>query len=175
MINWQYFPKSDKITDKLLETIEVFKINEKKIDSVEIEKAKKLDSNTILSILKNGLTQIGYKVEVGKSGDDKIAVPVLYGLNGRPEKQFFADGYHKDEEIVLEVEAAAAVANNRFLKDLFEACVMDNVKYCIIAVRNVNKTTKNQKDFEAVLRFIDTIYASQKLTIPLNGVLIIGY
>jgi hypothetical protein len=52
---------------------------------------------------------------------------------------------------------------------------MDNVKYCVIAVRNVNKTTNNQKDFEAVMSFIDTIYASQKLKIPLTGVLIIGY
>jgi hypothetical protein len=175
MINWQYFPKSDKITDKLLETIDVFKKFEKKIDSAEIHKSKKLDSNTILAILKKGLTDIGYKVEVGKSGDDKIAVPVLYGLNGKPDKQFFADGYHRDEEIVLEIEAAAAVANNRFLKDLFEACVMDNVKYCVIAVRNVNKTTNNQKDFDAVMRFIDTVYASQKLKLPLTGVLIIGY
>lgn len=175
MINWQYFPKSDKITNKLLETIEVFKKFEKKIDSAEIHESKKLDSNTILAILKDGLTDIGYKVEVGKSGDDKIAVPVLYGLNGKPDKQFFADGYHRDEEIVLEIEAAAAVANNRFLKDLFEACVMDNVKYCVIAVRNVNKTTNNQRDFEAVMRFIDTVYASQKLKLPLTGVLIIGY
>ena len=175
MINWQYFPKSDKITNKLLETIDVFKEFEREIDSIEIHKSKKLDSDTILSILKNGLINIGYKVEVGKSGDDKIAVPVLYGLNGKPEKQFFADGYHRGEEIVLEIEAAAAIANNRFLKDLFEACVMDNVKYCVIAVRNINKTTSNQKDFDIVLRFIDTVYASQKLQLPLTGVLIIGY
>jgi hypothetical protein len=175
MINWQYFPKSDKVTPKLLETIEVFKKHEKKIDSAKIDKSKMLDSNTILSILKDGLVKIGYKVEVGKSGEDKIAVPVLYGLNGKPDKQFFADGYHRDEEIVLEIEAAAAVANNRFLKDLFEACVMDNVKYCVIAVRNVNKTTNNQKDFEMVMRFIDTIYVSQKLKLPLSGVLVVGY
>jgi hypothetical protein len=75
----------------------------------------------------------------------------------------------------LEIEAAAAVANNRFLQDLIEACVMDNVKYCVIAVRNVNKTTNNQKDFDTIIRFIDTIYASQKLKLPLTGVLIVGY
>jgi hypothetical protein len=174
MINWQYFPKSDKITSKLLETIDVFKKFDKKIDSAEHE-SKKLDSNTILAFLEEGLTDIGYKVEVGIAADDKIAVPVLYGLSGKPEKQFFADGYHHGEEIVLQIEAAAAVVNNRFLKDLFEACIMDNVKYCVIAVRNVNKTTNNQKDFEAVMSFIDTIYASQKLKLPLTGVLIIGY
>ena len=45
---------------------------------------------------------------------------------------------------------------------------MDNVKYCVIAVRNLNKNTKDQKDFETVLRFIDTIYTSQKLKLPLS-------
>jgi hypothetical protein len=175
MINWQYFPKSDKVTPKLFETIKVFEKHKKRIDGVTIENVNKLDSNTILGILKNDLKKIGYKVELGKAGEDKIAVPVLYGLNGKPEKQFSVDGYHRVEEIVLEIEAAAAVANNRFLKDLFEACVMDNVKYCVIAVRNVNTTTSNQKDFEAVEGFIDTIYASQKLKLPLTGVLIIGY
>lgn len=174
MINWQYFPKSDKITSKLLQTVQVFRDRENDIDSEAIDKSNMIDSNTVLSILKDGLLAIGYQVEVSKSGDGKIAVPVLYGRNGKPEKSFFADGYHTQEEIVLEVEAAAAVANNRFLKDLFEACVMDNVKYCIIAVRNINKTT-NQKDFESVLKFIDTIYTSQKLKLPLKGVLIIGY
>lgn len=174
MINWQYFPKSDRISEKLLETIRVFEDRSQEIDSEAIDKSSMIDSNTVLAILKDGLLSIGYQVEVSKSGDGKIAVPVLYGRNGKADKSFFADGYHVHEEIVLEVEAAAAVANNRFLKDLFEACVMDNVKYCIIAVRNHNKTT-NQKDFEAVMKFIDTVYASQKLKLPLTGVLIIGY
>lgn len=174
MINWQYFPKSDRITEKLLQTIQVFKAKEIVIDSEVIDKDKMLDSNSVLAILKDGLIEIGYLVEVSKSGNGKIAVPVLYGRNGKPEKSFYADGYYSLEEIVLEVEAAAAVANNRFLKDLFEACVMDNVQYCIIAVRNYNKTT-GQKDFETVMKFIDTIYASQKLKLPLKGVLILGY
>jgi hypothetical protein len=175
MINWQFFPKSDKITEKLLETVKVFKSYQKQIDSAKIQKAKMLDSNSILATVKDGLEEIGYQVENGKSKEDAVAVPVLYGLNGKPEKQFFADAYHRNEEIVLEVEAAAAIINNLFLKDLFEACVMDNVKYCVIAVRNVNKTTNGQKDFETVLRFIDTIYTSQKLKLPLSGILIIGY
>ena len=175
MINWQYFPKSDKITEGLLNTIEAFRKSEKEIDSIKIHKDDKLDSNTILAILKPELELIGYRVEFSKSGEGKIAVPVLYGLNGKPDKQFYADAYHLKDEIVLEVEAAAAIANNRFLKDLFEACVMDKVQYCVIAVRNVNKTTNNQKDFEAVMKFIDTVYASQKLKLPLKGVLIIGY
>jgi hypothetical protein len=36
---------------------------------------------------------------------------------------------------VLEIEAGRAVDNNQFLKDLFEACVSEKVKYLAIAVR----------------------------------------
>jgi hypothetical protein len=121
------------------------------------------------------LESLGFVIEKDKTDSGKIAIPVLYGLNDKSDKQFYADGYHKDSRVVLEVEAAAAVANNRFLKDLFEACVMDDVDYCIIAVKNINLTSKGSKDFDTVVKFIDTIYASQKLVLPLKGVMIIGY
>src|SRR4051794_34453723 len=88
MINWQYFPKSDKITDKLLQTIKVFTDRATVIDSEAIDKAKMIDSNTVLSILKDGLLAIGYQVEISKTNDGIIAVPVLYGRNGKPEKGF---------------------------------------------------------------------------------------
>ena len=46
---------------------------------------------------------------------------MLFGLNGKFEKYFDADGYHSKEEIVIEIEAGRAVANYQFLKDLFQA------------------------------------------------------
>ena len=52
---------------------------------------------------------------------------------------------------------------------------MDDVTYCVIAVKILNRTSNNSKDFDYVVRFIDTVYASQKLKLPLKGVLIIGY
>lgn len=170
MIQFQHFPKRHRAPDIIEKTVKVFQDN-----SQLIESNNKLDSNDVLEKLRNGLEAIGYKIEKGKKGDDKIAVPVLYGLNNRPEKAFFADGYHAEGKIVLEVEAAAAVANNRFLKDLFEACVMDDVDYCVIAVRNCNTTSNNAKDFDTVVRFIDTIYSSNRLQLPLSGITIVGY
>ena len=171
MIRYQHFPKSRKASAKIIETVNAFKEKQNEIDSNN----SRMDSNDVLEILRSGLEKIGYIIERGKKGDDKIAVPVLYGENNEPIKEFYADGFNKENKIVLEVEAAAAVANNRFLKDLFESCVMDEVDYCIIAVRISNNTSNNSKDFDLVVRFIDTIYASGKLHLPLKGVTIIGY
>ena len=107
-----------------------------------------------------------------KAKKDKIYIPVLFGKNGAVEKAFEADGYHTEGRIVLEVEAGRAVANYQFLKDLFQACMMQDVEYLAIAVRN--KYKKNA-DFEKVFTFFDMLYKSNRLALPLKGVLILGY
>jgi hypothetical protein len=115
---------------------------------------------------------IDFKVERGKRASEKIHVPVLFGMNGRLEKSFDADAYHEGEGFVIEVEAGRGVLNNQFLKDLFQACMMHDVRNLAIAVRN---TYKGTKDFLEVVRFFDTLYASNRLQLPLEGVLIIVY
>jgi hypothetical protein len=88
------------------------------------------------------------------------------------EKSFDADAYHEEGGFVVEVEAGRGVTNNQFLKDLFQACMMQKVRYLGIAVR---QTYNGNKDYEVVRRFFDTLYASQRLKLPLDGVLIVGY
>ena len=73
---------------------------------------------------------------------------------------------------MLEVEAGRAVTNYQFLKDLFQACVMDEVDYLGLAVRKVYKSSA---DFDKVYDFLDTLYTSGRLRLPLKGVLLIGY
>ena len=46
-----------------------------------------------LAIVRPGLEAIGFNVEKSKRADDLVAVPVLYGINGKIEKSFEADGY----------------------------------------------------------------------------------
>ena len=50
--------------------------------------------------------------------------------------------------------------------------MMHNVEHLAIAVRNVYRTSN---DFERVIRFFDTLYASDRIKLPLARVLIIGY
>ena len=168
MVNWQYFPKSDNAPSIALKIIKCFESVHSKIDSANHQ----LQSNAVLSELCSSLESAGFKVETGKKANQKIHVPVLFGLNGKLEKSFEADAFNEEEGFVLEVEAGRAVANNQFLKDLFQACMMHDVEYLGVAVRNEYKSSN---DFDRVIKFIDTLYSSNRLKLPLKGILIIGY
>lgn len=168
MINFQFYPKNKQITHDLRSVVDVFKANITKFESPKFT----LESNEVLNHVANDLKNIGYRVETSKKSSDKILVPVLYGLNGQMEQRFDADAYNEEKGIVVEVEAGRAVTNYQFLKDLFEACVMSDVNYLVIAVRN---EYRNSRDFEKVITFFNTLYTSNRLQLPLKGVLIIGY
>jgi len=151
-----------------LKVVRVFEAASDRIDS----DSHTLNSNEVLSVISDGLVAAGFAVEMGKKASQKIRVPVLFGLNGKLEKSFEADAFNSTEGFVVEVEAGRGVTNYQFLKDLFQACMMHGVYYLAIAVRNTYRANRN---FESVHRFIDTLYASNRLKLPLKGVLIIGY
>lgn len=168
MINWLCFPQSKIIPNHLKDVVDVFEFYESTITSAK----NNLNSNDVLETIRPGLEKLEFSIETGKKNNEKIKVPVLFGVNGKLEKSFDADGYNSKNRTVLEVEAGRAVANYQFLKDLFQACMMYDVDYLIIAVRNeYNKS----KDFEIVRKFFETLYASGRLNLPLQGILIIGY
>ncbi len=167
-VQWQLFPKSMEISSSLSEVVKAFEFNHSRIDSHKFD----LSSNQVLGIVANNLVECGFKIEKSKIKEDKIKIPVLFGRNGLLEKSFDADGYNSDTRTVIEVEAGRGVVNNQFLKDLFQACMMNNVDNLIIAVR---MTYKKNHDFDTVLRFFDTLYVSGRLVLPLKSILIIGY
>ena len=167
-INYQFFPRSQGINSDIRKVIDCFVKVENEIDS----KLFNLKSNEVLQKLQSGLKEIGYKVETSKSQNDKIDVPVLFGLDNRIDKSFNADALSLDGKIVIEVEAGRATENNQFLKDIFQACMMYEVEYLIIAVRNIYR---GHKDFEIIYTFLETLYISNRLHLPLKGIVLIGY
>ena len=167
-IAWQYYPKSMSIPSQLVDVVHVFEKNHSKISSEK----HTFTSDKVLNIVRKELQRIGFKVETSKKIEGKIQVPVLFGLNGRLEKSFEADGIHEETGTVIEVEAGRGVTNYQFLKDIFQACMMHNVNYLVIAVRKIYRRNHN---FETVSRFLDTLYTSGRLKLPLEGILLIGY
>lgn len=168
MINYQLFPKSQQISSDLLAVVNVFQTNEDTISS----KTQELSSNEVLAVVADGLEKIGFTIEKSKRKDDKIKIPVLFGRNGNLEKSFDADGVNLTTKTVIEVEAGRGVTNYQFLKDLFQACMMQEIDVLTIAIRN---NYKGNSDFETVVTFFDTLYVSGRLTLPLKRILIIGY
>lgn len=144
MINWMHFPKNKPLDEVSAQIVKAFEAVDATID---------------------------YYTHQLKS-DDLVAVPVLYGVNGKIEKAFEADGYLSTAGYVIEVEAGRAVVNYQFLKDFFEACTMVGVDKLCIAVRNKYRAFN---DFDRVCKFFEAMYASNRLGIPLSGLLIIGY
>lgn len=165
---YQLFPRSFGVTKQVKEAIKCFERNFDLINSHEYNH----NSNEVLEIVRKDLEKIGFTIEKSKKKDDKIRVPVLFGLNNKIDKYFDADGISKDLSIVLEVEAGRAYRNNQFLKDIFQACMMPSVEYLILAVRN---TYSGTDDFQSIFAFLETLYINGRLQLPLKGIVLIGY
>ena len=168
MLRYQLFPRSVGITEQIQQVIKCFELVYDEIKSPENE----LKSDEVLQILRPRLENIEFTIEKGKARGQKIHVPVLFGVNNSVDQSFEADGLSNDGRIVLEVEAGRAVANFAFLKDIFQACMMHGVEFLILAVRN---NYKNTDDFQKVYTFLETLYISGRLVLPLKGITLIGY
>ena len=165
-IRWMYYPNDQKPNNQIIKTIEVFEKNHDLYDSDN----HTLTSNEVLNVLTKDLQKIGYQVETDKK--NKINIPVLYGENGKISKSFDVDGYEPNLKIVLEVEAGRAYTNYQVLKDFFEACMINDADFLIIAVRNIYLKSD---DYSQVKRLFDAFYSNSRMVIPFKGLLIIGY
>ena len=173
-IKWQLFPKSLIPPKHIAELVDVFESVESEISTPE----NQLNSNDVLEVIRPGLTEIGYEVELPGPPRVKVSRPVLFGLSGKVEQHFDVDAFGHETGTIVEVEAGRAVINYQFLKDLFEACAIQDAQYLCIAVANAYKSNPNAgqaKDFEKVVRFFETLYASGRLNLPLTGIVVIGY
>lgn len=176
MINYQFFPRSQGVTPEIKAIIECFQNVEPQIE----QQSNHLVSNEVLALVRPHLEKLGFRVESGKGKNEKIDVPVLFGENNAIDKSFYADALSADGRIVIEVEAGRAVRNNQFLKDVFQACMMFDVEYLVIAVCNQYKFNSAGKqviaeDYKEVRTFFETLYVSNRLHLPLKGILLIGY
>lgn len=168
MIRFQFSPRSIGVVKPIEDVLEAFKNVEANIDSQTCN----MKSDDVLATVEPYLTKLKYDVEKDKSNNGKIDVPVLFGNNNTIDKSFYADAISCDGKVVIEVEAGRATENNQFLKDIFEASMMFEVEYLILAVRN---NYRGHDDFERIYTFLETMYISNRIKLPLKGILLIGY
>jgi hypothetical protein len=164
------------VTTEIKAIIDCFKQIEPQLEEENVQRT----SNEVLALVRPHLEDIGFAVETGKGKEEKIDVPVLFGENNEVDKSFFADALSADGKIVIEVEAGRAVRNNQFLKDIFQACMMFEVEYLVIAVLNEYKFNSGGRqtvghDYQEIKTFLETLYVSNRLRLPLKGILLIGY
>ncbi len=164
-IKSKYYPTNKKMTKTSNDIEAIFKKAYSQISTPRHH----LKSNQVLSVVKHGLESIGFDVE-----KPRIPLQASTGLT------FNVDAFLRSKGYLIEVEAGRAIENNQFLKDLVEACVIDNVNYLCIAVPNCYTYKCNKKDvkknvFEKVCDYMDAIYNSNRVVLPVKGILIIGY
>jgi hypothetical protein len=140
-----------------------------------------LKSDGVLAAIRPGLEAIGYQVERGKSAKDKIERPVLFGDQGAPRVRYDVDAWLADPGVVLEVEAGRAMGGgNAFYRDLVRSALIINARYLAIAVMvsyraNSGITAGGTPDYEYASNQLTAIYASGRLHLPFEGILLIGY
>lgn len=133
-------------------------------------------SDAALAVLRPELVRLGFEIEEGKTRARTIRRPVLFGEVGRPVVAYEVDGFHPQFEIVLEVEAGRGAANNADYRDLIRASLMVDARYLVLAMMlhyaaggPVIKSYGRSRDR------LDAIYASERLKLPLDGILLVGY
>ena len=165
---FQFFPRSHGIIPEIKAVVSCFDAVKEEIDSYTMN----LTSNEVLDKLRPHLLKLNYHVETGKKACEKIPVPVLFGMDNTIDRQFFADALSGDRRIVIEIEAGQAIDNNKYLKCIFQACLMFEVEYLVLAIRRIYR---KKSDYEKVYSFLETLYISNRLKLPLKGILLIGY
>lgn len=173
-VQWQLFPRFQIVPEHLVAVVSAFE----KVGPQIASPLQQLKSDAVLAVVRPHLEEIGFEVETGKGTSEKLERPVLFGLNGKAAKSFHVDAFQGSTGTVIEVEAGRAVVNHQFLKDLFEACAMQDAEYLVIAVMNGYQPPSAKQpapDFLTVTNFIDTLYASGRLDLPLRAVMVVGY
>lgn len=148
----------------------------------EIESAANagLTSNRVLALLRTYLLPLGFEVEAGKRKDEKIRRPVFFGERGVEGKTYEIDAFNDTYGIALEVEAGRGARGNAVYRDLIQASLLVDARYLVLAVMSVYRHQQAGRgvvvhSYAESRDLLDAIYASARLRLPLEGVLLVGY
>ena len=174
---WKYYPPRSRRPDWADSVLAAFTAAQPSLDS-----ALKLGMNSdkALSVLRPALLPLGFQVEEGKKSGQKIRRPVLFGEQGVEDLAYEVDGFHPEEGIALEVEAGRGVLGNAIYRDLIQTSLLIDARYLVLAVLNEYHYRSGGKpmmspNYRIARSILDAIYASNRLVLPLDGVLLIGY
>lgn len=172
---WAFFPRRSPAPEWVNEFLVSIATHEDDISSATHDK---MESDEVVAAIRGTLVLSGWQVEVGKRKEQKIHRPVLFGDNGTVRVKQEIDGWHPDIGIVLEVESGRGWQGNAVYRDLVRASLIADARYLVLGVRSRYKYGANdtvQNDFERTRELLDSIYASQRLGLPFEGILLFGW
>lgn len=173
---WKYYPPRLRPPSWAEEVVAAFAGVESDITSLE----HRMTSDTALAVLRPGLLALGFEFESSKKRADKLRRPVLFGELGRETQAYEVDAFHSALGVALEVEAGRGARGNAVYRDLIQTSLLVDARFLVLAVQLAYH--HNQSGREVVVQsyrdtqnLLDAVYASQRLQLPLEGILLIGY
>jgi hypothetical protein len=174
---WKFYPSSSREPSWTAPVVAAFTQAEQQIDS----KLKLgLNSNAVLAAVRPALVAAGFEVEAGKKKAEKLRRPVLFGERGVEALAYEVDAFHPEHGVALEIEAGRGVMGNAVYRDLIQTSLLLDARYFALAVAGQYHYTSSGKpasspDYTVSRNILDAIYASGRLRLPFEGVLLIGY
>ena len=139
-----------------------------------------LSSDKVLAAIAPALKALGYDVETGKEKAGKIRRPVLFGEQGKPELEFQVDAVHDELGIIIEVEAGRGARGNATYRDLIRAGLIVNARFLCLMLPIAYRHNQSGREVSVAAygecsALLHAVYASRRLTLPFEGVLLVGY
>jgi len=174
---WRYYPLSEKPGNWATQLVGVVAGARPAIDSATVIG---LTSDTVLQHLRPGLLGLGYEVEGGKTKALKIRRPVLFGDRGLERVAYEVDGVHDAVGVLLEVEAGRGARGNAVYRDLVRTSLIVGARYLALGVmRDYHHLSGGRPidvaSYAETVDQLDAIYASGRLSLQFDGVLVFGY
>jgi hypothetical protein len=172
--DWSFFPRSESAPTWVTDFIDAVHKNESDVTSTT---HNEFSSDQVLEVLRPDLETLGWLIETGKKSHQKIHRPVLFGDRNQPRVKYEIDGWHELYGAVLEVESGRGWQGNAFFRDLVRTSLIHGARYLVIGLRlsYTYGSVTSQNDFEKGRDQLDALYASGRLELPFDGVLIFGW
>lgn len=174
---WSHFPKNERPPLWVDPFLRVIADHEAALST--IEKNNGLTGDQVLKKISPGLEEIGFATELSKKRSDKIIRPSLYGHNGVVSAHYELDAFHEEWGVAVEVEAGQSKSNNNDYRDIVRTSLLLDVRYLALVVpnryRSGQSVERTDKSYERARSILEAIYASSRLKLPFEGVLVVGY
>jgi hypothetical protein len=175
--HWVYYPSRDPAPPWVDAFVAAVAAVEGAIRSSSVSG---LTSDAVLAKLRPGLEAIGYRVETGKTKAERIRLPVLFGDQGVPRVRYEVDAVHDDLGVLVEVEAGRGARGNAVYRDLIRSSLIVDARYLVLGVMSDYRHQSSGREitvhsYDDAKGMLDAIYASQRLHLPFEGVLLFGY
>lgn len=172
---WSYFPRNRRAPAWVAPLVAVIAAAEAEISTPG---GSRLESLGVLRRIAEGLDGLGFQVERSKAASDKIARPVLFGDEDQPAVTMQIDAFQDRDGIALEVEAGRAWNGNAVYRDLIRISLLLDANFLAMFLPLEYRPPSARSPVPAYAYsrdLLDAIYASQRLRLPFEGVLLLGY